>query len=166
MKPRTSPLFLLAALAGWPAVCAASTIFTVLLRRHQSLGSSLSLIGVQAFGGLVAVVVWLVLQKWWIARFKKPATRFILSFIALAALTAGACAGIFALQFWAYFRHWHEPIFSHIGLIQFVWTISAAIYQYAVLGVRQLVPLAMPAGAILSLLVNDGLRIEAHGRIR
>ncbi|OXT00270.1 hypothetical protein B7H23_08905 [Notoacmeibacter marinus] len=157
---------LLPILVVWPLVCAASSTLTVLLRNFETLSTASDLIVLHALGGLAAALAWFVLDRFWIARRKRLALRFVLSFILLFGLTVGATAGLFALHFWIYFSQWHEPLSSRIGLYQAVFTSASAIYQYAVLGSRHLIALAFPAAALAALFAARHPRIEAADRIR
>ena len=145
------PFFLIVVLC-WPLICAASALLTSSIRRFETFSAAWPLISLHALGGLVGIVSWTIVYRLWISRSRRFVTRFVLSFTALAAFTIIACAGLFALTLWGYFSQWHEPLFSRIGMFQFVGTTVSALYQYAVLGARNLIPVAMPAGLLVAVL--------------
>ncbi len=144
-------LFAAITLVAWPLACGASAAVLVKLHQFQSVGAARPIILLHSLGGVFAIVIWLPLHHWWISRLQQSVARFAVAFVLLAALTAAACAALFALDFWFYFSQWHEPFFSRIGVYQAVFTAISAVFQYAVLGARYLVPVALPAGLLIGL---------------
>lgn len=76
---------------------------------------------------------------------------FAAGFTCLLASTIGFTGILFGLQYRLYYAHWHEPLTTHLGLIEFAFTIAAAGYQFLVLGVRLYFPLGFAALLLASL---------------
>ena len=66
--------------------------------------------------------------------------RLALSLLCLAGATITAAALLYALQYRFYYAAGHAPAFSTIWVYQFAFTALAALYQFAVLGVRLFFP--------------------------
>jgi hypothetical protein len=81
----------------------------------------------------------------WLARLlslgRRPQTAFAAAFVCLLASTIALTGGFYALQYLSYYSEWHGPAFTYLWLNQFVFTFAAALYQFAVLGVRLYFPL-------------------------
>ncbi len=76
----------------------------------------------------------------------RPAeTWFAASILFLSVGTVAITAAIFALQYRIYYAQWHGDAFTKIWLIQLVFTTAAAVYQFAVMGLR----LYLPLGAVI-----------------
>jgi hypothetical protein len=54
-------------------------------------------------------------------------------------------AALYALQYRLYYSAWHAETFSVTWALQLVFTALAALYQFAVLGVRLFLPLGFAA---------------------
>ncbi|MCP1199444.1 hypothetical protein [Notoacmeibacter sp. MSK16QG-6] len=153
-------------LTTWPLICATSSALTVFLREAEALSTANDVILLHAAAGWIAALIWFSLDRLLIRRFERLSARFVLSFTLLIGLTVGVSAGLFAIQFWVYFSQWHEPLTSRIGLYQAIFTSASAIYQYAVLGARHLIVLALPAAALFASIAARHPHIEAREPIR
>jgi hypothetical protein len=78
-------------------------------------------------------------------------TAFAAAFVSLAIFTAAFTSGFFALQYRFYYAEWHAPAFSITWGFQFAFTGAAALYQFAVLGVRLYFPIGFIALILASL---------------
>ncbi|MBW8447479.1 MAG: hypothetical protein K0M49_17795 [Arenimonas sp.] len=70
-------------------------------------------------------------------------TRFAAAFLFLAGGTAAFTALLFALQYRHFYAQWHEPFGTRIWLFQFAFTSASAVYQFAVLGIRNYLPFGL-----------------------
>lgn len=70
---------------------------------------------------------------------------FAAAFLALATLTIGITAAVYALDYRHYYVQWHADPFTAPWTLQFVFTVGGALYQFAVLGLRLYVPLGLAA---------------------
>jgi hypothetical protein len=72
-------------------------------------------------------------------------TAFASAFVVFPAVTIGLTAAIYALLYRAYYAQWHEEAFSLVWFVQFIFTVLAALYQFAVLGLRLYFPVGLVA---------------------
>lgn len=82
------------------------------------------------------------------ARLFDPASRearFAAAFLSLVVMTVGITAMIYALHFRFYFAQWHAAPFTIRWAFEFGFTVAAAIYQFAVLGLRLYFPVGLIA---------------------
>ncbi len=80
-----------------------------------------------------------------------PEVTFASAFACLLVSTIGFTGGLFGLQYRIYYADWHEPMSTHLGLVEFVFTIAAGAIQYLVLGVRLYFPFGFAALLLFSL---------------
>ena len=71
--------------------------------------------------------------------------RVALNMLLLAGGTIAAAALLYALQYRFYYAEAHAPAFSIIWVYELVFTALAALYQFAVLGMRLFVPVGFAA---------------------
>ncbi|WP_246727729.1 hypothetical protein [Chelativorans sp. Marseille-P2723] len=69
--------------------------------------------------------------------------RFATFFLALAVATGAVTAALFALEYRAYYAQWHAGPFSFVWILQFVFTLASAAYQFAVIGLRLYFPIGL-----------------------
>lgn len=136
-------------LAGGPlwgilmALCAATSLYA---KDRLWLPADLDILGLYFLGGLFGWTLALPFARFSAAG-RRPETRFAAWLLWLAIGTIGVTAGLFALQYRAFYAQWHAPFLSRIWVYQLVFTSAAAIYQFAVIGLR----LYMPLGFLLLL---------------
>ena len=94
-----------------------------------------------AAGGVLAFSVALTLARL-LAPGRRADAAFAAGFVCLLAATIGFTSGLFALQYRLYYAEWHAPAFTKLWALEFAFTVAAALYQFAVLGIR----LYFPAG--------------------
>ena len=82
---------------------------------------------------------------------------FAASVLFLSCGTVAVTAALFALQYRIYYAQWHGGFLTKLWVIQFVYTSAAAVYQFAVMGVR----LYLPLGAVV--LFGTALMIARRG---
>ena len=68
---------------------------------------------------------------------------FAAAFLCLTLFTLGITAGLFAIIYRNFYAQWHGEPFTKLWLLQLVFTSAAAIYQFAVAGVRLYLPLGV-----------------------
>ena len=76
---------------------------------------------------------------------------FAAAFTCLLVSTIGFTGLLFGLQYRLYYSDWHEPVTTHLGLVEFVFTIAVGVYQFLVLGVRLYFPLGLVTLLLFSL---------------
>ncbi|RUM98058.1 hypothetical protein EET67_10660 [Pseudaminobacter arsenicus] len=92
-----------------------------------------------AGGGSIGFPLGLFLARL-LAEGRRPETAFAAALLAFAATTIAATGAFYALQYRSYYAEWHAEAFTITWLLQFVFTGLAALYQFAVLGLRLYFP--------------------------
>ncbi|WP_299862648.1 hypothetical protein [uncultured Hoeflea sp.] len=80
-------------------------------------------------------------------------TAFAAAFLCLTVLTIGITATLFAFIFRQFYAQWHGDPFTKLWVIQLVFTVASALYQFAVMGLRLYLPLGIGFLLIASLLL-------------
>ncbi|PWW04371.1 hypothetical protein DFR52_1011069 [Hoeflea marina] len=78
---------------------------------------------------------------------------FAAAIVCLSLATVLVTALIFAVVYRNFYAQWHGPFPSRLWLLQLVFTTAAALYQFAVIGMR----LYLPLGAIFLLAASLGI---------
>lgn len=68
---------------------------------------------------------------------------FAAAFLCLTVFTIGITSAIFAIIYRNFYAQWHGDPFTRIWLVQLVFTSAAALYQFAVMGIRLYLPLGV-----------------------
>ena len=120
----------------------------------------------QHFGGLLLLyfagggLAWILMLP--IARMfahgRAAETRFAAFFLLLTCGTIAVTAFLYALDYRQFYAQWHEPVGSRIWVLQFLFTVAGAVYQFAVLGIRLYLPLGFLALLATSLLMARRMR--------
>ena len=97
-----------------------------------------------ALGGVAAFPPGLALARF-LSHRRQAETAFAAAFLSLAVATIGVTSGLFALEYRLYYAAWHAEAFSRTWFLQFTHTLAAALYQFAVLGLRLFLPLGFAA---------------------
>jgi hypothetical protein len=97
-----------------------------------------------AAGGALAFPVGLFVARL-LSTGRSGETAFAAAFVCLLVCTLAFTSGVFSLQYRLYYSEWHAPAFSLVWILQFAFTSVAALYQFAVLGVRLYFPLGFLA---------------------
>lgn len=97
-----------------------------------------------AAGGVVAFPIALFAARL-LSLGRRDEVAFAAAFVCLSLATIAATSALFALQYRVYYSEWHAPAFSVIWIYQLVFTTLAALYQFAVLGMRFFFPVAFIA---------------------
>lgn len=80
-----------------------------------------------------------------LSRGRSGEVAFAAAFVCLLGATVSVTGALYALQYRAYYAEWHAETFSVTWMFQFVFTVLAALYQFAVLGIRLYFPLGFVA---------------------
>lgn len=147
----------LAGAIAWGAAMGASALLMLALEQWETAQKMRMVVAVFAAGGALGFPFGLILARF-LSHRKRPDTAFAAAFLSLAAATVCATAGIFALDYRAYYAEWHDDPFTRIWFFQFAYTAAAAFYQFAALGVRLYFPIGFVALAIASIWFARSLR--------
>jgi hypothetical protein len=139
LATRPSRSILVLGALAWGLLMGTSAALKLWLQGWQTPAAILAVALIFAAGGLLAFPMAVVVASLAPTR---PQARFAAALVAITQLTAGATAGIYALQYRLYYSEWHGPPFSVGWTYQLVFTIAAAVYQFLVLGVRLYFPIA------------------------
>ena len=122
-------------------ICALTSL---MLDDWQTPGKIRSVVVLFALGGAVAFPFGIFLARL-VSLGRQAETAFAAAFLALTVTTLAATAGLFGLQYREYYAQWHADAFTWIWFLQFTHTLAAALYQFAVLGLRLYFPLGFVA---------------------
>ncbi len=128
---------------AWAAAMAASAVFSLWLADRLGAPSLPAIAILFAIGGLAAFVPAMTLAN--LLGRKRGERRFAATFFSLSVATIGITAMLYALHFRYYFSQWHADPFTVRWAFEFAFTIAAALYQFAVLGMRLYFPLGLIA---------------------
>ncbi len=130
--------------AAWGLAMGASAIASLMLDQWETADRIRTVALLFFLGGALAFpFAWTLAGL--LTRRRRPETAFAACFVALAAMTVGLTALLYALQYRSYYAEWHAPAFTLTWAFQFVFTGLVAAYQFAVLGVRMYFPLGFIA---------------------
>ncbi|MGB3390553.1 MAG: hypothetical protein WBA88_21530 [Pseudaminobacter sp.] len=95
-------------------------------------------------GGLVGFPLGLFLARL-LSEGRRAEVTFAAALLAFAATTIAATSFFYALQYRSYYAEWHAQAFTLVWALQFFFTGLAALYQFAVLGLRLYFPIGFCA---------------------
>ncbi len=127
----------------------ASALLVLVFENWETTQKIRSVAALFALSGALAFPLGLVLARFLSHRRRREAA-LAAAFLSLAFATACVTAGLFALQYRDYYSEWHADAFSRTWFLQFAHTIAAALYQFAVLGLRLFFPLGFVALLVAS----------------
>lgn len=133
----------------WGMAMGASALMMLVVENWESPEKIRTVAALFAIGGAIAFPFGLILARFLSYR-RTPQAAFAAAFLSLAAVTAAATGGLYALDYRAYYAEWHAEVFSRIWFLQFIHTIAAALYQFAVLGFRLFFPVGFLALLVAS----------------
>jgi hypothetical protein len=134
----------------WGLAMAASALAGLLLDQWETPQKVRSVIVLFALGGALAFPIGLFLASL-VAQGRRFETAFAAAFLSLAIATIGVTAALYALHYRIYYAEWHDAAFTVRWGFQFVFTVLAALYQFAVLGLRLYFPIGFAALLVASL---------------
>jgi hypothetical protein len=124
---------------AWGAAMATSFLLSIHVFGRAAGSHDLGLTALYAGGGILGWLVALPLIHLITAR-RRPQKVLARWVLFLGVVTIGATAGLYAVQYRYFYAHWHAPFPSRIWVYQQIFTSLVALYQFAVLGVRHLLP--------------------------
>jgi hypothetical protein len=130
--------------AIWAAVMAASAFAAILMQDWETTAKIRSVAVLYALGGALAFPVGLFVARLLALR-RSAEVAFAAAFLAFAAATIAITGLLFAFDYRTYYAEWHADTGSITWVFQLVFTTLAALYQFAVLGVRLLFPVGFIA---------------------
>jgi hypothetical protein len=139
----------LAGMVLWGVAMSASALSVLLLENWETPQKVRTVAALFALGGAVAFPLGLTLARF-VAYQRGREVAFAAAFLSLALATACVTGGFFALQYREYYAEWHADAFTRIWFLQFAHTVAAALYQFAVLGLRLFFPLGFVALLVAS----------------
>ena len=74
---------------------------------------------------------------------KRTEARFSAAFLCLGGMTVALTAIIFAIIYRSFYAQWHGEFLTWLWAYQLFFTLASAIYQFAVIGVRNFLPLGL-----------------------
>ncbi len=134
----------------WAAAMGGSAMIGLALGNWATVPSIREVALLFALGGVISFWPALFLSRL-IATGRGGETAFASAFVVFSATTIGLTAAVYALLYRSYYAQWHEEAFSLVWIIQFIFTVLAALYQFAVLGLRLYFPLGLIALFAVSL---------------
>ncbi|MFN3502522.1 MAG: hypothetical protein ACK4ZJ_09685 [Allorhizobium sp.] len=151
-SPLPSVLLWMGGSLAWALAMAASFQLSVHLFGRATSSNDLALTLIYAAGGLIGWLVALPLI-YLVERRGGPQTVLAAWLLLLGIVTVGAIAGIYVLQYRTFYAHWHAPFPSRIWVYQQIFTTASALYQFAVLGLRHLLPVGLAMLLVLSMVM-------------
>lgn len=137
---------------AWALAMAASFQLSVHFFGRATSSHDLALTLIYAAGGLLGWLVALPLIHV-VEKRGGPQTVLAAWLLLLGVVTVGAISGIYALQYRSFYAHWHAPFPSRIWVYQQIFTTASALYQFAVLGLRHLLPAGLAMLLVLSMVM-------------
>ena len=134
----------------WGIAMGASALTMLMLENWETPQKIRTVTVLFALGGAAAFPFGLTLARF-LSYQRQRETAFAAAFLSFALATAAVTAGLFALQYRTYYAEWHADAFTRIWFFQFAYTIAAAFYQFAVLGLRLFFPFGFVALLVASL---------------
>ena len=151
------PLFLLGGACFWGLVIVASYLawewrLTGFNRFHLPVTVAIHFgAGFLGFLGGVPVARFLAMGR-------PPETRLAGTFLCLSSGTLGFMLALLYLQYRRFYAQWHDPFLTKTWVIQQIETVLGAGYQYLVLGLPHLLPIAFPLLVLTSFAVAKRMR--------
>lgn len=134
---------------AWGLAMAVSILLSLAMEQRLGQSGLVLLVALYFAGGFLAWIAALPLARF-VSLGRPLETRFAVALLLLTLGSAASTAFLFALQYRMFYAQWHQPFGTTIWLFQFVFTSASAVYQFAVLGLR----LLMPFGFLLLLLAS------------
>ncbi|MDM9623546.1 hypothetical protein [Rhizobium sp. S96] len=126
----------------WAGQMLVSTLVALYLRNGLTTSHASDLAVMYFLGGLLAWPFVIPLGRFFAHR-RPLETRFAAFFVVLATGTILMTAFLFAMDYRMFYSRWHAPAGTVTWAFQFVFTGAAAVYQFAVLGLRLFLPLGL-----------------------
>ncbi|MDR7031927.1 hypothetical protein [Mesorhizobium sp. BE184] len=128
----------------WALTMGASALAHLITGEWETVERIRYLALLYAAGGAIAFPIALFAARL-LSLGRRDEVAFAAAFVCLSLGTIATTSALFALQYRVYYAEWHAPAFSVIWIYQLVFTTLAALYQFAVLGLRFFFPVAFIA---------------------
>lgn len=141
----------------WAIAMGAGATLVLVLENWEAPHKIRTVAAFFALGGFVAFPFGMIMARLLSYR-RPPEVAFASALVSLAFVTVCATGGLYALDYRSYYAEWHADAFTRIWFLQFTHTIAAALYQFAVLGLRLFFPFGFVALVIASAWFSRGTR--------
>ena len=128
----------------WAIAMATSATVGILLLDWETSAKIETVAVLYGLGGALSFPVGLFAARL-LALGRSAEVAFAAAFLSLATATVAITGLIFAFDYRTYYAEWHADTGSITWVFQLVFTTLAALYQFAVLGVRLLFPIGFVA---------------------
>lgn len=125
---------------GWGAAMALSAQAALWLSKAAMTHHYWTLTALLFVGGALAWPLSLSSFRF-ISHGRAREAAFAAAFLCLTVFTIGVTAVIFAFIYRTFYAQWHGEPFTKLWIFQLAFTAAAALYQFAVLGLRLYLPL-------------------------
>lgn len=139
-----NPLQAIAGSVVWAAAMGASALFSIWMLEWETAEKIRAVVILFLLGGALAFPLGLFIARLF-SLGRSAETAFAAAFLGLAVATTMVTGLLFAFAYRSYYAEWHGEFGSISWVFQFVFTTLAALYQFAVLGVRLLFPVGFVA---------------------
>ncbi|MEX3009406.1 hypothetical protein [Hoeflea sp. TYP-13] len=126
----------------WGAVMALSVYAGLQISIGGLTSHMTALLALYFAGGTLAFPIALVIIGF-LTRKRRAEARFSIAFICLGGLTVAVTAGLFAIIYRSFYAQWHGEFATVLWAYQLAFTLASALYQFAVIGVRNFMPLGL-----------------------
>ncbi len=140
----------LAGALAWGAAMAAGAVLALVLGDWETTRKIRTVALLFAAGGIIGFPFGLIAARFLSYR-RGGEAAFAAALLCFAAFTALATGGLYALDYRTYYAEWHAETLSRVWVLQFVHTVAAAFYQFAVLGLRLFFPFGFVALLLASI---------------
>ena len=127
---------------GWGAAMSLSAQAALWLSMAAQTSHYWSLTALMFFGAALAWPFSLMAYRF-LAFQRSRQAAFAAAFICLTIMTIGVTSVMFALLYRNFYAQWHGDPFTKLWLMQLIFTIGSALYQFAVQGLRLYLPLGV-----------------------
>ena len=136
--------------AVWAVAMAASAFVAILMQDWETSANIQSVAVLFALGGALSFPLALFIARF-LSLGRSSEAALAAAFFSFVAVTVSITGLIFAFDYRTYYSEWHADAGSIAWVFQLVFTTLAALYQFAVLGVRLLFPVGFVALFAVSL---------------
>ncbi|MCP4314795.1 MAG: hypothetical protein GY789_01825 [Hyphomicrobiales bacterium] len=126
----------------WGALMALSLYVGLQLRVGGLTSHMAALLALHFAGGTLAYPI-AVMGLRVVAGNKRAEARFSAAFLCLGGMTIGLTAVLFAIIYRSFYAQWHGEFATWLWVYQLAFTLASALYQFAVIGVRNFLPLGL-----------------------
>jgi hypothetical protein len=133
----------------WGVAMGSSALLVLVFEDWETAQKIRSVAVLFSLSGVLAFPLGLTLARF-LSHRRQREVAFAVAFLSFAFATAAVTGGLFALQYREYYAEWHADAFTRIWFLQFTHTIAAALYQFAVLGLRLFFPFGFAALLVVS----------------